>query len=128
MVFDAMVVGGGSAGCARGPAQQHRSGGVFGVVTGLLSPSSRGRVRLRSADPDDPPRIDAAYLRTPDDVRRMVEATRHARLLGRTAPLVDIVRGAEIPPARPHCVVTARRLTRASSLSRLCKTRATRAP
>ena len=74
------------------------TGGVFGVVTGLLSPTSRGRVRLRSADPDDPPRIDAAYLRTDEDVRRMVEATRHARLLARTAPLANLVQGDEIAP------------------------------
>jgi choline dehydrogenase len=74
------------------------SGGVFGVVTGLLSPTSRGTVRLRSAKPDDPPRIDVAHLRTQDDVRRMVEATRHARQLSRTAPLADFVTGAELSP------------------------------
>jgi choline dehydrogenase len=85
---------------AAGPFDDPASptGGVFGVVTGLLSPSSRGRVRLRSADPDDPPRIDAAFLRTPEDLRRMVEATRHARLLARTPPLADFVRGAELAP------------------------------
>ena len=71
---------------------------MFGVVTGLLSPTSRGRVRLRSADPDDPPRIDAAFLRTAEDVRRMVEATRHARRLARTPPLADLVRGDELAP------------------------------
>jgi len=74
------------------------SGGVFGVVTGLLSPTSRGTVRLRSAKPDDPPRIDVAHLSTQDDVRRMVEATRHARQLSRTAPLADFVSGAERSP------------------------------
>jgi len=74
------------------------TGGVFGVVTGLLSPGSRGRVRLRSADPTDPPRIEAAFLRTPGDVRRMVEATRHARRLARTPPLADLVRGPELAP------------------------------
>jgi choline dehydrogenase len=72
--------------------------GGFGVVTGLLSPASRGRVRLRSADPAAPPRIDAAFLRTPGDVRRMVEATRHARRLARTPPLADLVRGPELAP------------------------------
>ena len=71
---------------------------MFGVVTGLLSPTSRGTVRLRSAKPDDPPRIDVAHLRTQDDVRRMVEATRHARQLSRTAPLADFVTGAELSP------------------------------
>lgn len=73
-------------------------GGAFGVVTGLLSPTSRGTVRLRSGQPDDPPRIDMAHLRTQDDVRRMVEATRHARQLSRMAPLAGFVDGAELSP------------------------------
>ena len=55
------------------------SGGVFGIVTGLLAPRSRGSVRLRSADPLDPPRIDVAHLRHPDDVARVVAATLEKR-------------------------------------------------
>jgi len=74
------------------------SGGVFGLVTGLLSPTSRGSVRLRSAKPDDPPRIDIAHLRTQDDLGRMLEATRHARALSRTAPLSGFVEGTELSP------------------------------
>ena len=85
---------------AAGPFDDPASptGGVFGVVTGLLSPSSRGTVRLRSAHPDDPPRIDIGHLRTAEDVQRMVEATRQARTLARTAPLADFVQGAELAP------------------------------
>jgi len=85
---------------AAGPFDDAASptGGVFGVVTGLLSPSSRGTVRLRSAEPDDPPRIDVGHLRTAEDLRRMVEATRYARRLARTPPLADFVRGAELAP------------------------------
>jgi len=74
------------------------SGAVFGIVTGLMSPRSRGSVRLRSADPADPPVIDPAYLRHPDDVARMVEATLAARRISRTRPLVDLVAGPEIAP------------------------------
>src|SRR5262249_42470043 len=33
------------------------AGAVFGLVTGLVLPYSRGWVRIRSADPADPPRI-----------------------------------------------------------------------
>lgn len=85
---------------AAGPFDDATSptGGTFGVVTGLLSPSSRGTVRLRSADPEDPPRIDVAHLRTKGDLRRMVEATRHARRLARTPPLASFVTGAELAP------------------------------
>ena len=74
------------------------SGAVFGIVTGLMSPRSRGSVRLRSADPADPPVIDPAYLRHPDDVTRMVEATLAARRISRTGPLADLVAGPEIAP------------------------------
>jgi choline dehydrogenase len=73
-------------------------GAVFGIVTGLMAPRSRGSVRLRSADPADPPVIDPAYLRHPDDVARMVEATLAARRISRTRPLVDLVAGPEIAP------------------------------
>ena len=73
-------------------------GGVFGLVTGLLSVRSRGSVRLRSADPADPPRIDIAHLRHPEDMARMIEATRHARRLSRTPPLAGFVSGAELAP------------------------------
>ena len=85
---------------AAGPFDEAASstGGVFGVVTGLLSPTSRGVVRLRSAEPIDPPGIQVGHLRTGEDVRRMVEATRHARELARTPPLADFVRGAELAP------------------------------
>ena len=74
------------------------SGAVAGIVTGLLSPRSRGSLRLRSADPAEPPLIDPAYLRHPDDMTRMVEATREARRIGRTTPLVELVPGPEIAP------------------------------
>ena len=74
------------------------SGAVFGIVTGLLSPHSRGSVGLRSADPRDPPRIEIGLLRHPADIARMVEATRLARRLASTPPLADLVAGAELAP------------------------------
>jgi choline dehydrogenase len=74
------------------------SGAVVGVVTGLLSPRSRGSLRLRSTDPTAPPRIDPAYLRHPDDMARMVEATRQARRISRTASLANLIAGPEIAP------------------------------
>ena len=73
-------------------------GGVFGIVTGLLSPRSRGRLQLRSPDPEDPPCIDLAHLRDPHDMARMVEATRMARHISRTEPLAGLVTGDERAP------------------------------
>ena len=85
---------------AAGPFDDAASpaGGVFGIVAGLLAVRSRGSVRLRSADPADPPRIDIAHLRHPEDMTRMIEATRHARRLSRTPPLAGFVTGAELAP------------------------------
>jgi len=74
------------------------SGGVFGIVTGLLSVRSRGSVRLRSADPADPPHIDVAHLRDREDMARMVQATLEARRLSRIPPLAGFVTGAELAP------------------------------
>lgn len=87
---------------AAGPFDASRgaspAGAVFGLVTGLVLPYSRGWVRLRSADPADPPRIDVAHLRHPDDMRRMIEATLLARAISRTAPLAGLVDGTELAP------------------------------
>ena len=85
---------------AAGPFDDAASpaGGVFGVMAGLLAVGSRGSVRLRSADLADPPRIDIAHVRHPEDMTRMTEATRHARRLSRTLPLAGFVTGAELAP------------------------------
>ena len=74
------------------------AGAVFGLVTGLVLPFSRGWVRLRSADPADPPRINVAHLRHRDDMRRMIEATLIARAISRTDPLAGVVDGTELAP------------------------------
>jgi choline dehydrogenase len=48
------------------------------VVPGLQRPRARGRVSLRSADPNVPPLVDLNYLGDPEDVRRMVDGLRIA--------------------------------------------------
>ena len=45
----------------------------------MLYPRSRGTVRLRSANPDDPPAIDPNYLEDERDVEVMEDALDHAR-------------------------------------------------
>ena len=47
---------------------------IFEIDVGLLRPRSRGTVRLRSADPAGPPRIELPGLRDPSDVTRLAEA------------------------------------------------------
>jgi choline dehydrogenase len=44
----------------------------------LLKPTARGRVRLRSADPAEAPRIELPAVREPADVERLVEGYRRA--------------------------------------------------
>lgn len=51
----------------------------FTIDIVLLKPDSRGSVRLRSADPTDPPRIDLPNLREPSDLERLGDAYRRAR-------------------------------------------------
>jgi choline dehydrogenase len=85
---------------AAGPFDDRRSptGAVFGIVTALVAPTSRGSVRLRSDRPLDPPRIETPLLGNDDDVRRMVDATLLARALSRTQPLSDLVTAPELAP------------------------------
>ena len=45
--------------------EESPSRAVFGLVSGLLSPRSRGWVRLASDDPTHPPRIHLAHLTDP---------------------------------------------------------------
>lgn len=53
----------------------------------LLRPRSRGWLRLRSADPTDPPLVNPNYLADPEDARYLVEGMRVARVIQRTQPL-----------------------------------------
>ena len=59
------LIGGPYPGTAEEPAS-------FFVAVGLLKPQSRGSVQLRSADPDDPPRIELGYFRDRTDLERLV--------------------------------------------------------
>ncbi len=77
-------------------------GGVFGIVSGLMSPRSRGWVRLASTDPSVPPRIHLAHLTDPDDLERMVDAVTHARRLVHSEPMAAITTGSELAPG-PAC-------------------------
>jgi choline dehydrogenase len=54
----------------------------YSVLFGLMTPASRGTLRLASADPDQAPLIDPGYLTNPSDVTRMIEGLRVAREIG----------------------------------------------
>jgi choline dehydrogenase len=76
-----------------GPRQEHRI--TSDVV--LLHPRSRGRVRLRSADPHDPPRIQLNVLADPEDVATLIRGIGVARSIYRTPPQAKLT-GREIRP------------------------------
>ena len=69
----------------------------FTMVVMLLRPRSRGMVRLRSADPLQPPVIDTDHFSDPDDLRSIVDGIRVARRIAAASPLAR-VSAAEIVP------------------------------
>ncbi len=77
-----------------------RAGRGFGTAACVLRPRSRGRIRLRSADPTAPPIIEANYLAEPEDLALMVEGAKlgHELLL---ASVFDGYRGDYLQPERP---------------------------
>ncbi len=77
---------------------QCASGAVLGIVSGLMTPRSRGWVRLASSDPREPPRIHLAHLTEADDLERMVDAVTEARRLAHSEPVAAIATGAELAP------------------------------
>ncbi len=59
----------------------------FSIASVCLQPKSRGSVRLRSADPAEPPDIDPGFLRDPADLDALVAGVRLARRIATAAPL-----------------------------------------
>jgi choline dehydrogenase len=69
----------------------------FTIAPALIHPTSRGRVRLASADWHDAPIIEGNHLGTEHDLSAIVRAIEAARELGRQSAL-DAVREAEAIP------------------------------
>jgi len=69
------------------------------VVPGLQRPRSRGRLRLRSANPDVPPIIDLNYLDDPEDLRRMADGVRIAWRLMHEGPFAPMLKEFANPTA-----------------------------
>ena len=77
----------------RSPAKGHG----FQAHVGPMRPASRGRVRLRSTDPADPPHIIFNYLDAESDRAEMRAAVRLSREIF-AQPAFDPFRGAELSP------------------------------
>ncbi|HEY7591194.1 MAG TPA: GMC family oxidoreductase N-terminal domain-containing protein [Candidatus Limnocylindrales bacterium] len=68
------------------------------ILPGVVRPRSRGTVKLASADPAAPPRVDPNYLGDPSDLDKLVEGVRIARRIFDTKAFAPWV-GAELMPA-----------------------------
>ena len=69
----------------------------YSVIFALMTPCSRGSVRLASADPDDAPCIDRGYLTDRSDIARLTLGLHAAREIG-SAPAFASVRDRELFP------------------------------
>ena len=77
---------------------RHRlAGHGFTVHACVLRPHSRGRLRLRSGRPQDPPRIEARYLSDARDLPVLLEGIRLSRQIIQALPFAPF-RGAEVFP------------------------------
>ena len=65
----------------------------------LLRPKARGRVWLRSADPNDKPWVDARFFGDPEDLRLTIASIRFARTLLATDPVRSLIRHEILPGA-----------------------------
>ncbi|MFN8161775.1 MAG: GMC family oxidoreductase N-terminal domain-containing protein [Solirubrobacterales bacterium] len=72
-------------------------GHAFTLGPVLLGPRSRGRLRLRSSDPDAKPDLVGNHLSDPDDMATMIAGVRRVREVASTEPLAS-VRGRELVP------------------------------
>ncbi|HWI01500.1 MAG TPA: GMC family oxidoreductase, partial [Propionibacteriaceae bacterium] len=68
------------------------------VGAALLKPHSRGRVRLRSADPDVPPEIDLGYFTTATDLPRLLEGLAIAEAVVSHAAMRTLTAGQRVSP------------------------------
>ena len=71
----------------------------FSCIVTLLTPGSRGSVRLRPGDPHAAPLVDPAYLTDEADARRLIAGLRRALDLGSAASMRAFIGAANRPKA-----------------------------
>lgn len=69
------------------------------TLVGLMRPSHRGRISLRSADPFDPPRIEHRQIGSEEDIDQIVEGIGIARSILAEAPIAAHIRS-ELRPGK----------------------------
>jgi choline dehydrogenase len=73
------------------------TGGAIVLLSAVTRPESTGTLKLASRDPDDAPLIDANYLGTGRDARRLLEAVKIGRTIARN-PVFAAFIAAELTP------------------------------
>jgi choline dehydrogenase len=73
------------------------TGGVIVLEAALTQPESIGTLKLASRDPGDAPLIDANYLGTGRDARRMLEGVKLGRATARDRAFAPFTAGEMIP-------------------------------
>jgi len=81
------------------PGLQRKPVARLSVRTGYLPLKSRGWVKLRSADPRDPPRIFLNLFAEPDDMAGMVRSIRLSREIYAQSPLRELIARENLPGA-----------------------------
>ena len=79
------------------PGLQRKPVSRLSVRTGYLPLKSRGWVRLRSADPRDPPRIFLNMFAEPGDMDGMVRSIRFSRSIYAQSPLRELIARENLP-------------------------------
>jgi choline dehydrogenase len=79
------------------PGSYSPTGGAIVLAISVVRPESRGTFRLASRDPNEAPLIDANYLGTGRDARRMLEAVKLAREIGHNEVFTRFAAGEIIP-------------------------------
>lgn len=89
-----------------GPFTESGSEWEFLLPVANMTPKSRGRVSLVSADPQVAPRIDTAYLSDPEgqDAAILLNGVELVRAYSRQQPLADLI-GEPLPPTADYATV-----------------------
>jgi len=69
----------------------------FTMMPILLYPKSRGSVRIQSADPNDAPAIDPAFLVEPEDMEVLLHGVKQSREIAATDPVRKYLRAEAFP-------------------------------
>jgi choline dehydrogenase len=76
-----------------------RPGSAITTLIGLMRPSGRGRISLRSPDPTDKPKIEHQLLASDDDAAQLVEGLEIARRIVAQPAIAPFVTGEVRPGA-----------------------------